>query len=149
MSALYSRVMAKPMTPLPTDHPQRRALADEVHARPPAIVESPAVVSMLALMDAPAEGVLAAVTDLARLLGVAAISPPQAAHFVVELPGLRIKWERHGEFCSLTLVAPLIVVLRPRDARIRFGTTPSRQVVGEPPARLQHRTCAALLEDPR
>jgi uncharacterized membrane-anchored protein len=97
------------MTPLPADHPQRRALADEVHARPPAAVETPAVISMLALMDVPAERILAAVTDLARSFGVDAIPPPGAAHFVVELPALRIKWERHGEFCSLTLVAPAAI----------------------------------------
>jgi uncharacterized membrane-anchored protein len=156
MPALYSRALATPMTPLPTDHPQRRALADEVHARPPATVESPAVVSMLALMDAPAEGVLAAVTDLARLQGVAAISPPQAAHFVVELPGLRIKWERHGEFCSLTLVAPAPIAAL---ADLSDASYPSAfdAVPGEWLAQLPGRVIAASdimllpfgMEDPR
>lgn len=94
------------MAQLPTDHPLRRDLADEVHARPPAAVASPAVVSMLALSDAPAEHVLEAVIELARSNGVDAVAAPRAAHTVVELPALRIKWERHGEFSSLTLVAP-------------------------------------------
>ncbi len=94
------------MAQLPIDHPLRRDLADEVHARPPASVASPAVVSMLALSDAPAEHVLAAVIELARSNGVDVVAAPRAAHTVVELPALRIKWERHGEFSSLTLVAP-------------------------------------------
>jgi uncharacterized membrane-anchored protein len=94
------------MPQLPIDHPLRRDLADEVHARPPASVASPAVVSMLALSDAPAEHVLAAVIELARSNGVDVVAAPRAAHTVVELPALRIKWERHGEFSSLTLVAP-------------------------------------------
>jgi hypothetical protein len=43
-----------PSTPLPSEHPLRRKLADELHARPPARVRTPAVVSCLALLDAPA-----------------------------------------------------------------------------------------------
>ena len=92
---------------LPADHPLRRGLAEEAHARPPALVEGRAVVSVLALMDTPAELVLEAVLALARSRGAEAEPPPGAAHVVVVLPALRIKWERHGEFCSLTLVAPL------------------------------------------
>lgn len=94
---------------LPPDHPQRRALADELHARPPAAIDPPAVASVLALMDVPADHILQAVVALARSLGRDCVVPAQAAHVVVELPGLRIKWERHGEFCTLTLVVPAAV----------------------------------------
>lgn len=94
-----------PLSPLPAEHPLRRSLADELHARPPTPVRSPAVVSCLALLDAPAGEILAA---LRAMLG-----EPQAgiavdvAHVVFERPNLRVKWERHGEFVSLTLVRPL------------------------------------------
>lgn len=101
---------------LPADHPLRRGLAEEAHARPPAPVEGPAVVSVLALMDTPAELVLEAVLALTRSLGAEAAPPAGAAHVVVVLPALRIKWERHGEFCSLTLVAPLAVRVEDLDA---------------------------------
>jgi len=60
---------------------------------------------MLALSDTPAEAVLDAVIELARSNGIEATATPRAAHAIVELPALRIKWERHGEFASLTLVA--------------------------------------------
>jgi uncharacterized membrane-anchored protein len=91
-----------PRTPLPVEHPLRRQLADELHARPPAPARAPAVVSCLALVDAPADEILAA---LAELAGVAA--PGEVAHAIFELPQLRVKWERHGEFVSLTLVQSL------------------------------------------
>lgn len=93
---------------LPADHPLRRGLAEEAHARPPARVEERSVVSVLALMEAPAEQVLEAVLQLARSQGAEAAPAPGAAHAVVVLPSVTIKWERHGEFSSLTLVAPLV-----------------------------------------
>lgn len=91
---------------LPADHPLRRVVADEVHARPPAPVASPAVASCLALTEVPLGKVLASVGDLAEQHGLAR-PPADAGHVIVELPGGRVKWERHGEFTSLTFVRPL------------------------------------------
>ncbi len=93
-----------PATPLPAEHPLRRSLAAELHARPPAAVRAPAVVSCLALLDAPPDEILAA---LRTLLGAESPSAGELAHVVFERPDLRVKWERHGEFVSLTLVRPL------------------------------------------
>jgi len=90
---------------LPADHPLRRALADEVHARPPAQVEVPAVVSCLALFEVDAGAVFERVVEAAR--GGAAPPPAAGNLAIVELPGLRVKWERHGEFCTLTFVRAL------------------------------------------
>ena len=94
-----------PVTPLPIEHPLRRRLADELHARPPAPVVSPAVVSCLALLDAPADEVLQRLRELAGTEALPAGA--DVAHVIIELPALRVKWERHGEFASLTLVRPL------------------------------------------
>jgi uncharacterized membrane-anchored protein len=110
------------MSTLPPDHPQRRTLADEVHARPPAAVVVPAVVSVVALTETAADAILARVVELARSRGVDVQPPPQAAHCVFELPGVRIKWERHGEFCTLTLVAPSACAAL---ADVRDATFPS------------------------
>jgi uncharacterized membrane-anchored protein len=94
-----------PVTPLPAEHPLRRTLADELHARPPAPVRAPAAVSCLALLDAPADEILAA---LRSMLGEASAgNAADVAHIIFERPQLRVKWERHGEFVSLTLVRPL------------------------------------------
>ncbi|MBS2017282.1 MAG: DUF3422 domain-containing protein [Deltaproteobacteria bacterium] len=91
---------------LPRAHEQRRALAEEVHARPATPVVAPAVVSCLVLFESDSDAVLARVADLARLY---AVDEPRtdAAHALVEIPGGRLKWERHGEFTSLVVVRVL------------------------------------------
>lgn len=89
----------------PADHPLRRALADEVHARPPAPVTVPAAVTCLALFDVDADVVFDRVAQLAQRFTVE--PPARGGHAIVELPDVRVKWERHGEFSSLTFVRPL------------------------------------------
>lgn len=89
----------------PADHPLRRALADEVHARPPAPVTVPAAVSCLALFEVDADTVFEHVAQLALRFTVE--PPVGGGHAIVELPDVRVKWERHGEFSSLTFVRPL------------------------------------------
>lgn len=91
---------------LPTDHPLRRRLANEVHARPPVPVAVPGVASSIALLRTTDDDDFAPVAALARAYGVdlAAGDQPQV---VLELPGLRVKWERHSEFTSYAFVRPL------------------------------------------
>jgi uncharacterized membrane-anchored protein len=87
----------------PEDDPQRRVLHDEVHARPPARIVTPERVAHLALR-VPAEArdrEARSIADLATLLGVAAPSP-SASFAWLEGNALRVKWERHTEFTSLT-----------------------------------------------
>ncbi len=89
-------------TYLPADHPQRRALNDEVHARPPDSLEAPVRLSYLVLMSS---GSRADDLDmLTRLVeGTGAPKPSsEANHFSANLGSLRIKWERHTEFCRYT-----------------------------------------------
>lgn len=92
---------------LPAEHPLRRRLADEVHARPPVAVEPPAAISCVALLRGADEG-----DDLAPLRALLArhgreLETPQNPHVVVELDALRVKWERHSEFTSYTLIRSL------------------------------------------
>jgi uncharacterized membrane-anchored protein len=89
--------------PLPRNHPDRLALADEVHARPPEAVLTPAWVTFVALTVSPGDrgSELAHISDLCRRFG--AVEPTaHAVHFVVDLDRVRLRWERHGEFSSLT-----------------------------------------------
>jgi uncharacterized membrane-anchored protein len=84
---------------LPPDHPQRLALNEEMHARPPEALRAPLRLTFLALVSDPSmrtrewEHVCA----LARRYGV---TPPHAgtAHFSADLGSFRLKWERHSEF---------------------------------------------------
>ena len=90
---------------LPQDHPQRRALNDEVHARPPANLEAPVRLSYLVLVGSGSR------TDdlqmLAKLIdGTGAPKPAaDANHYSADLGSHRIKWERHTEFCRYTFYA--------------------------------------------
>jgi uncharacterized membrane-anchored protein len=103
-----ARPGAAPTAPrLPQDHPQRRELANEVHARPPVSVPEAAVVSSLALLVPPGGDELAPLHELARRFGVTRDWPQRAQHVVLDIGGLRIKWERHTEFVSYTFVQPL------------------------------------------
>ena len=87
---------------LPYDHPERRALNDEVHARPPDSLEAPVRLSYLVIMGSGSKA-----DDLAMLTrlieGSGAPKPSSdASHFSATIGALRIKWERHTEFCRYT-----------------------------------------------
>ena len=85
------------------DHPLRSRLIEEVHARPFAALEPPVQASHLALVS----GEQGTEADFAHLLllcerfGVS--SPAEGSrHFTGDFGGFRLKWERHGEFCTYT-----------------------------------------------
>jgi uncharacterized membrane-anchored protein len=91
---------------LPTDHPERLSLADEVHARPPEPLQTPTRASHVALLvDADERGL--ELQHLARLCARFDVAPPPlgTTQFSVQLGALRLKWERHGEFSGLTVFA--------------------------------------------
>ncbi len=90
---------------LPGDHPERRTLADEVHARPYEALETPERASYLAVVVGVDQRTAerAHLDDLCERHGVAA--PPAATnHFSAAFPTFRLKWERHGEFSSWTVM---------------------------------------------
>jgi len=95
------------MSLLPPDHSDRFALADEVHARPPEPVETPSRASYVAVL-VDADDREREVEHLAALCERFGVAPPGpgASHFSARLAGLRIKWERHGEFSGYTFYAP-------------------------------------------
>ena len=92
---------------LPPDHPQRLALADEVHARPPEPLETPSRATYIALLIAP-EDREREFTHIAALCQRFAVTPPHGGvtQFGTQLGPVRFKWERHGEFSSFTLFTP-------------------------------------------
>jgi uncharacterized membrane-anchored protein len=93
------------MQRLPPDHPQRVALSDEVHARPPEPLQTPTLASHLSvLIDADERAAERA--HLAQLCAALGAPPPRpdVAHTVISRDGLRVKWERHGEFSGWTVL---------------------------------------------
>ena len=95
------------MTTLPPNHPQRFALAEEAHARPPEPLEVPSRATHVAVLvdhdDRERE-----FTHLALLCEQFGVAPPGrgVTHFSAQLGPLRVKWERHGEFSGYTFFTP-------------------------------------------
>ncbi|ALV05517.1 DUF3422 family protein [Roseateles depolymerans] len=92
---------------LPADLPERAALAMEIHARPPEPLAPPGRASYIAvLVDADErERELAHLSRLCRQH--AQVGPgADAVHWSGTIGTLRLKWERHGEFSSYTLLTP-------------------------------------------
>jgi uncharacterized membrane-anchored protein len=91
------------LTSFPADHPQRLALADEVHARPPEPVPTPSRTTYVAvLVDSDArDSELRHLQNLCRRFDASG-PPPDATHFRVRLGPVQLKWERHGEFSGYT-----------------------------------------------
>lgn len=92
------------------DHPFRRAVQDEVHARPVAFVALPARVRRVALLlpQAP-DAVLEAHRRFADWCGGAGIAVPGsgARQHGFEAAGRQVTWELHTEFVTLTWVSAL------------------------------------------
>ena len=87
------------------DHELRYILNDELHGRPGLPVTAPARVTHLAFTIREGDGdPLAHVKLLCDALGVK--PPPEgAAHHSAEIAGGQIKYERHGEFYRVSVVA--------------------------------------------
>ncbi|NMG53081.1 DUF3422 family protein [Aromatoleum aromaticum] len=89
--------------PLFEEHPQRRALNDEVHSRPPVPLNTPELVSYLAFLhvDGSADLEPAHLHQLAAQLGLPEPGT-DTGHVSLELGEFRLSWERHSEFSSYT-----------------------------------------------
>jgi uncharacterized membrane-anchored protein len=107
MAANPTPAAARPA--LPDDAAERRALHDEVHARPTARIRLPALVLQVAVLNdgVPVEREL---EHLQRLPGQRELLNEQLArnNFLrLRLPGGTLKWERHTEVTRYSLVQPL------------------------------------------
>lgn len=91
----------------PVDHPLRKELNDEVHARPSDALEPPLCISYLALASPPEARAeeWRHVLALAARTGVPAPAAP-ANHFSANLGRFSLRWERHAEFTRYTFTAP-------------------------------------------
>ena len=84
-------------------HPHRHALHNELHARPSMYFDAPAQVFHLAFLDEhdSAQAIIRSLCD--RHVALADPALPQGEFPVGDA---RLKWERHTEFLTLTLVMP-------------------------------------------
>ncbi|HEX5844567.1 MAG TPA: DUF3422 domain-containing protein [Pseudomonas sp.] len=84
-------------------HPQRTALHNELHVRPSLYFNEPAYVFHIALLDQ--DEVSAAIIRALPQNGEQA-QATGSAQGLTHLLGCALKWERHAEFFTLTLVQP-------------------------------------------
>ena len=110
------------------DHPQRYALANELHARPFPAVAAPARAAFLALMHQEDAARRDGTADRAHLIALldhygADHPPPGATHFWGRLGRFSLKWERHTEFVTYTLFDEGVAE-RPFDAATFDGFPP-------------------------
>jgi len=89
-------------------HPQRAALHNEVHARPPQALLAPLAISHVVMVCDAAQR-LASWEHLASLLRDQHLPVPdqQASHFRMDLGAFHIRWELHTEFVTWTFLCPL------------------------------------------
>ncbi len=93
---------------LPPDDSLRHLLHDEVHARPPASLQLPTLVSFVAVLNAGVSRAQEA-AHLRRLPGQGDL-PTEAleSNFLrLRQEGYTLKWERHSEFTRYSIVQPL------------------------------------------
>jgi uncharacterized membrane-anchored protein len=88
---------------LPRTHPQRMALHNEIHARPPEAMTPPLAISHI-VMVADAQGRDASREHLAALLRDHHLPQPDAgsSHVRMDVGRFRIRWELHTEFVTWT-----------------------------------------------
>lgn len=88
----------------PKDHPLRGELHGEIHARPFMALNPPERVSYITMLSGE-EGAEADHAHLERLCGRFGVSAPRGGnHFYHDFGPFRLKWERHTEFCTYTVL---------------------------------------------
>ncbi len=115
-------------------HPQRAALHNEVHARPPQALAAPLAISHLVMVcdvderEASRAHIAALLHDLHLPL-----PDPQASHFRMDLGQFHIRWELHTEFVSWTFMCALaserLGEVEPQPA---FNAVPQRWLAALP-----------------
>jgi len=98
--------MASPTNP--SQHPQRTALHNEIHARPPEAMTAPLAISHV-VMVCDAAGREASRAHVAALLRDHHLAQPDAhsTHIRMDVGPFRLRWEMHTEFVTYTFMRPL------------------------------------------
>ncbi|MEY8877662.1 MAG: DUF3422 family protein [Leptothrix sp. (in: b-proteobacteria)] len=86
---------------MPTAHPQREMLHNEVHARPYERMSAPLALTHIGLIGADDASAREHLNGLLRSRHQPLVAE-QASHLSTDLGGLRLRWEKHTEFHTLT-----------------------------------------------
>ena len=91
-----------------SQYPQRQALHNEIHARPPEAMVAPVAISHVVMLASPAERA-ASREHVAELLRNQHLPMPDAAttHVRMDMGQFRLRWELHTEFVTWTFIRSL------------------------------------------
>ena len=115
-------------------HPQRVALHNEIHARPPEAMAAPLAISHLVMLATAAERD-AIRGHLAALLREQHLPLPagDANHLRMDLGAFRLRWELHTEFVTWTFARPVdVAALRGNDPPAGRDPVPRQWLDGLP-----------------
>ncbi|WP_332775235.1 DUF3422 family protein [Polaromonas sp.] len=89
-------------------HPQRAALHNEIHARPPEAMNAPLAISHIVMVCDAAQRE-ASRSHVATLLRDHHLPQPdgQSTHIRMDIGSFRLRWELHTEFVTYTFMRPL------------------------------------------
>ena len=92
----------------PPAHPQRAALHNEIHARPPEAMSAPLAISHIVML-ADAQEREASRAHVAALLRERHLPQPdaQSTHIRMDLGAFRVRWELHTEFVTWSFSRPI------------------------------------------
>lgn len=101
---LSSRCQEDQTVPVPLqDHPFRRAIMDEVHARPVEIIDGPCRIRRVALMLPPVAGATARLMErFEQFAATAGISAGSSRQRSFQVGTRHVTWEFHTEFITVT-----------------------------------------------
>lgn len=140
---------------IPPDDPLRRALHDEIHARPPAPVRLPALVTYVAVLNAQSSREQEW-EHLRKLPGHSdlALEQVQSNFLRLQCSGFTVKWERHTEFTRYSVVQPLPDhaawgrILPELATCVATGSAWTREIPGQVVAAIHLALLADGMDDP-
>lgn len=117
-------------------HPQRIALHNEIHARPPEPMSAPLALTHIVMLT-DAAGREASREHMAVLLRDHHLPPPaeQLTHLRADLGAFRLRWEMHTEFVTYTFIRPLeLSSVESQDPPSALELVPQEWLAGLPGA---------------
>jgi len=112
-------------------HTLKDALIDELHTRPFPVISLPAQVSSIAVLNpAPVETEIERLTDLANSWGMP-VPQKSASCFYQSCDRFNIRWERHNEFSTYTVISRGLAKDKEQGSLALLGSDWLQSVSGE------------------
>ena len=112
-------------------HTLKDALIDELHTRPFPVISLPAQVSSIAVLNpAPVETEIERLTDLANSWGMP-VPQKSASCFYQSCDRFNIRWERHNEFSTYTVISRDSAIDKEQGSLALLGSDWLQSVSGE------------------